>query len=333
MAGVAATFMYAESRQPSPPTLGIERRDPRIDEVFAPNARLEPLKDDYFGGADGPLWVRAPKGGYLLFSDWGANRIYKWDPPTKQLSIHVQNAGMAKPVVARQRLNSNGRLLIGSLGSNGLEMDREGRIILCSHGERALVRLEKDGTRTTLADRFEGKRLNGPNDLVIARDGSVYFTDVGFQLPGGGYTNSPEDRELDFQGVFRWKTDGTLQLLSRSYGNGIAFSPDEKFLYTAGFGNAGVTRHEVQPDGTLANSTLFIKEHADGLAVDGHGYIFSSTGWVALPDGTVLGGIKSAPGQAYTNITFGDPDGRGIYVTSQRSLYHIRMKRSAWKQR
>jgi len=316
----------------------VERITPALDPILSVDARLEIVKQDYFGAAEGPLWVR--EGGYLLFSDMAANRIFRWDPSPKRLSVHAEKVGFTTMDLTDVRVLDNGRLLVALLGSNGLALDREGRVVYCSHGGRAIVRIEKDGTRTTLVDRWEGKRLNGPNDLVVKSDGSIYFSDLGSQLRGGA-AKSP-DREIDFQGAFRLRTDGTLQVIMKTPTNGLAFSPDETYLYTTGAGG-GITRHEVQPDGSIANARLHVDTRnqplrggPDGVRVDRYGYLFSSGPggvWISAPDGTHIGTIYTPDRNAHDNATsvaFGDRDGKGLYITTIRSVYHIRLKRSAW---
>jgi gluconolactonase len=256
----------------------------------------------------------------------GANRIYKWDPATKQVSVFLEKSGFSGNDLTQVRTLDNGRLMVAPLGSNGIAVDKDGRLVFCTHGDRSIVRLEKDGKRTTLVDRFEGKRLNGPNDIAVKSDGSIYFSDLGAGLRGGA-AKSP-DRELDFQGAFRWKPDGSVQVVTKTTTNGIAFSPDEKYAYTTG---AGVLRYEVQPDGTLASPTKFVENRqADGIKVDSHGFVYGSHGWIANPAGKVIGAIKLPDGDNPTNVAFGDADGRGLYFTTLRSLYYVRMNRPAW---
>ena len=316
----------------------VERLTPALDAIVSVDAKLEIVKQDYFGAAEGPIWVR--DGGYLLFSDMAANRIFRWDPGPKRLSVHAEKVGFTTMDLTDVRVLDNGRLLVALHGSNGLALDREGRLVYCSHGGRSIVRIEKDGTRTTLVDKWEGKRLNGPNDLVVKSDGSIYFSDMGSQLRGGA-AKSP-DREIDFQGAFRWRPDGTIQVVSRTLTNGLAFSPDEKHLYTTGAGG-GITRHDVQPDGGIANGALHVdmrnqtlKGNADGVRVDRHGYLFSSGPggvWISAPDGTHIGTVYTPDrntSENTTSVAFGDSDGKGLYITTVRSVYRIRLKRSAW---
>jgi gluconolactonase len=318
----------------------VERLDSALDDIVAADARLEIIKQDYFGALEGPTWFRDSGSGYLVFSDMAANRIYKWDPATRELSAFLEQAGFSKMDLTNVRVLDNGRLLVAVLGSNGLAQDREGRLVFCTHGDRSIVRLEKNGQRTVLADRFEGKRLNGPNDLAFRADGSLYFSDLGAGLRGGA-DRSP-DRELDFQGLFRLPPGGALQIATRDVSNGIAFSPDDKFAYTTGLGG-GITRYDVTADGTLANGRLFVdmrnqplRGNADGVRVDRRGVLYSSGpggAWITDPNGKHIGTIYTPDknkSETTTSVAFGDADGKGLYVTGIRSLYHIRLKRSAW---
>ena len=329
---VAAVSMKFVAAQPSGGGPVVERLDPALDEILSVDATLDVIRQDYFGAGEGPTWVPETGGGYLVFSDMAANKIYKWDPVARQLSVLFAGTGYTSNDVLRVRALDNGRLIVALLGTNGLALDLDGRLVFCAHGDRLLGRIEADGTRTILAARFEGKRFNGPNDLVVKSDGSIYFTDLGAPLVGG-FANSP-DRELDFQGVFRWTPDGAVQLISRNTSNGIAFSPDEAHLYVTGGG--GVTRFDVMPDGSVTNGQVHVQRGADGLRVDAHGYLYGAGGrsgvWIASPDGDVLGVIRT-PDMAnalITNIAFGDADGKGLYIVTLRSVFHIRLERSAW---
>jgi gluconolactonase len=195
------------------------------------------------------------------------------------------------------------------------------------------VRIEADGSRTTLADRYDGKRLNSPNDVVVAKDGTVYFTDPSFGLEG--IDKSPL-RELDFNGVYRLRPSGELEVLTRRQDrpNGLALSPDEKILYVANSGGAPVTgwmAYDLGPGG-LSNERVFFditgvegEGGADGMKVDLAGNVYA-TGpggvWIFAPDGTHLGTIQ--PGEALTNVGWGD-DGRTLYITGRMALYRIRL--------
>lgn len=199
----------------------IDRLDPALDAIVPQNAKLEILKADYFGNAEGPVWVQEGQSGYLLFTDISANHIYKWSPDGI-ISMFLDRTGFNSPNTDSLQTAGyvggyNGRFYPTSFGSSGTTLDPQGRIVWCAQGDRAVVRLEKDGkTRTILADHWEGKRLNRPNDLVAKSDGWIYFTDP--------HSTRGQPQDLDFSGVYRVK-DGTLQLLDKEVEpNGLAFS-------------------------------------------------------------------------------------------------------------
>jgi len=218
----------------------------------------------------------------------------------------------------------NGRFYPTSFGSNGMTIDPEGRIVWCAQGDRAIVRLEKDGEkRTVLADHFEGKRLNRPNDLVAKSDGWIYFTDPLSRNPGAA-------QELNFSGVFRVK-EGKVELLDKEVQpNGIAFTADEKTLY---IGGGKIWRYDVKPDGTLANRTEFNPIGCDGMKLDKRGNIYCATAQkngvrVISPEGKHLGTIltlEDGPGIGPTNLAFGDADSKTLYITIKRTLARIRL--------
>ena len=219
---------------------------------------------------------------------------------------------------------------LAMVSSNGLTLDAEGRLVICEHGNRVVSRLEADGTRTTLVDSYEGRRLNSPNDAVYGRDGSLYFTDPPYGLEGN--EESPL-RELDFNGIFRLRPDGELQLLYRdqSRPNGIALSPDETILYSANSDPDSKIwmAYDLGPDGA-SNARVFYDATdqtaeglPDGLKVDTAGNVFG-TGpggvWVFAPDGTHLGTIM--PDEVPANVGWGD-DGHTLYMTARTGIYRI----------
>jgi gluconolactonase len=280
------------------------------------------------------VWV-SDGPGYLLFSDIASNIIYKWSNGT--LTPYMQKAGFTGTSTADIGAEmNNGRLDVILIGSNGLTLDNQGRLIICAEGDRTMVRIEKDGTRTTFADRYEGKRLNGPNDVVVKSDGAIYFTDQNSGLRNRD--NSPA-KELTYHGVFMSK-DNKLQLLSKDpFGadpNGLAFSPDEKYLYVNGGAAGGkkyVIRFEVKPDDTLANEKIWsdmTEDKApggpDGMKVDKKGNVYESGPggiWIISPEGKHLGTILTP--ETVANLAFGDADGKGLYVVARRGLYKIRV--------
>lgn len=318
-------------RAQTPSESAVVRLEPALDAIISPTATLETVKEDYFGVAEGPVWVRDSGGGHLLFSDVAANRIYKWSS-AEGLSVFLDRSGFTGTEIPVANVMSNGRLNVAIIGSNGLALDREGRLVFCTHGDRSIVRIEKDGTRTVLADRYEGKRLNGPNDLAVKSDGSIYFTDMGGGLRG--VAKSPQ-KELPFSAIFRWK-DGKLDIMDKDEGaNGIAFSPDEKYLYVITMGK--INRYDVAADGTVANRRVFLDTTMDkapgapdGMKIDRKGYVYTTGpggAWIVSPEGKVLGKIRLP--QPATNLAFGDPDAKALYFTCFRSLYRIRLNAPA----
>lgn len=281
---------------------------PKLAEVLDPDAKLERVATG-FQFTEGPVWRRD---GYLLFSDIPAGAIVRLKDG--KTDIWRQPSGF----------------------SNGLVFDRQGRLIACQC-DRQVTRTEKDGRVVPIARRYDGKRLNSPNDAAVGRDGSVYFTDPPYGL-SPQYQPNPEDRreELGFYGVFRVSPDGTLTLLDRTMWrpNGIAFSPDFKRLYVNDSEKRLIRVWDVKPDGSLANGRTLVDAPAsnapgtfDGLKVDAKGNLWTSApGGVAVytPDGALLGSI--AVPEVTTNVAFGGRDGKTLFITAQKSVYAIRTK-------
>ncbi len=261
-------------------------------------------------------------GGYLLFSDPNENTIYRWNPEG-QVSVFRTKSGYAGVDIGEYH----------QPGSNGLTLDKEGRLIINEHGNRRVSRIEKNGTLTVLADSFQGKRLNSPNDLVHRSDGTLFFTDPPFGLPK--VFDDPR-KELPFSGVYSLY-DGKLQLLSTELRgpNGIAFSPDEKFLYVTNWDEQRkvVMRYEVTPEATLKNGKVFFDmtkapgdDALDGIKVDQRGNLYvSGPGglWILSPEGKQLGLLRG-PELAH-NLAWGDDDGKTLYLTALSGLYRIRL--------
>jgi gluconolactonase len=330
---LASTAALAQSADDK----SILRLDPALDALVSPEAKVELIKGG-FGFTEGPVWVQKGKTGYLLFTDIPGNVIYKLTPDGAA-SVYLTNSGYNGPEPWRWgALQNNGRDRndpkfeeFPMLGADGLTIDRQGRVIICTFAGRSLVRLENDGKRTVLADSYEGKRFNGPNDVVVKRDGGIYFTDTW----GGLKLRDKDPRKgLEYNAVFLWK-NGKLTLLIKDMPatNGLAFSPDEKYLYVNGSRDNYVRRYEVLADGTLGNGQMFIdlsKETergiTDGLRVDTKGNLYE-TGpggvWVISPEGKHLGTIR-APEQS-TNIGFGDADKKTLYIAARTSIYKIRV--------
>ena len=319
------TEMEATVETSTYPTIGsVERLDPALEALVPQDATLEVLAEG-FDWSEGPVWV--PAGGYVLFSDIPPNAIYRWKEGEGQ-SLYLQPSGYTSDV-ARS----------GEVGSNGLVLDAEGRLVLAQHGDRRIARLDAPldaptPTYTSLADRYDGKRFNSPNDLVYHSSGALYFTDPPYGLEQ--QTDDPA-KEIDYQGVYRLASDGTVTLLidDLSRPNGIAFSPDEQTLYVA---NSDPDRalwmaYDVEPDGSIANGRVFFdatdfvqqgkKGLPDGLKIDQNGNLFATgPGGVLVfaPDGTHLGTLNTT--EATSNCAFGD-DGSTLYITADMYLLRI----------
>jgi sugar lactone lactonase YvrE len=274
---------------------------PEFSKLVPPDAKIELLATG-FQFLEGPVWHRD---GFLLFSDTHKEAIFKYDPASGRTGVYRQVPG----------------------NSNGLTFDQQGRLITVEYGKHRLTRVEKDGTVTELVASYQGKRLNTTNDVVVKSDGSIYFTDPPYGV-------RKEDRELDFQGVYRLSPDGKLTLLTADFDcpNGLAFSPDEKTLYIAdSSARMHIRAFGVKPDGSIANGRLFADMKTgepgapDGMKVDTKGNVWA-TGpggvWVFDQTGKHLGTIK--PPEVPANCAWGDKDGKTLYMTAQTGLYRIR---------
>ena len=307
----------------------LESNTPEFNDLISPTSHLEKIADG-FGFLEGPVWVR--HGNYLLFSDIPGNDIEKRAADGK-LSVFLKPSGFTgtDPLQVGKEVN-NGHKTVRLIGSNGITLDPQGRVVFCAQGDRSVVRIEGNGRRTVLADHYEGKRLNGPNDLVYKSDGALYFTD-----PSSGFPKGADDpkKELPFEGLFLLK-DGHLQVLDKEFThpNGIAFAPGEKQLYVNDTVKRTVVIFDVLPDDTITNKRLLIEMHGsdlpgkpDGMKVDVRGNVYC-TGpggvWVISPAGQHLGTIK-APG-VITNLAFGGTDAKTLYMTGRGGdLYAIQM--------
>jgi gluconolactonase len=305
--------------EPQEVNVDVVRLDPAIDEIVPPNPKIFKLAEG-FQFTEGPVWVR--DGSYLLFSDPNANRIYKYTAEG-QLSVFKEKSGYEGADVAEY----------GQPGSNGMTLDPKGRLTIDEHGNRRVVRVEPTGATTVLADKFEGKRLNSPNDLVYRSDGGLFFTDPPFGLP-----KFFDDRrkELPFSGVFSL-VKGKLRLATKELTgpNGIAFSPDERYLYVGNWDEKRkvVMRYEVGLDGVLSHGSVFFdmtaapgEDAIDGMKVDQKGNLYvSGPGglWILSAEGRHLGTIIG-PKHPH-NFNWGDADGRTLYLCAQSSLYRIKL--------
>jgi gluconolactonase len=308
----------AQVEQQVAPMGDVLRVDPAIDRIVPRDAQIEKLAGG-FQFTEGPVWVK--DGGYLLFSDPNANMIYRYSTDG-QVSVYRSKSGYTGFNVGDYR----------QPGSNGLALDRAGPLTINEHGNRRVTRLEKTGAITVLADRHDGKRLNSPNDLVYRSDGALYFTDPPFGLPK---VFSDTGKELAVSGVYCLK-DGKLRQVATDFTgpNGLAFSPDERFLYVGNWDvrKKQVMRYEVQPDGALRNGQLFFDMTdvagdiaLDGIKVDREGNLFvAGPGgiWVISAAGKHLGTIR--PPEHAANMAWGDVDGQTLYITASSGLYRIR---------
>lgn len=263
---------------------------------------IETLKqlDTGFQFTEGPVWNT---GGFLLFSDIPANLIYKWEEGKKS-------------VVFRDPSHE----------SNGLTYDREGRLLACEHKARRVTRTHKDGTIEVLADNYEGKKLNSPNDIVVARDGTIYFTD-----PPYGISHDPTLQELDFQGIYRIDPAGKLHLEHKGFKkpNGIGLSPDQKTLYVADTEDT-LYAFPVKNDASLGEPKPYTDpglRGGDGLSVDKEGNVWATGSggiWIWNAKGEWVGKLETPEGPA--NCCFGGADGRDFYITARTSVYRVRTK-------
>lgn len=310
------------------------RLDPAFDALVSAGARVEPVKVDYFGLAGKPLWVGEGQGGYLLVGDSAANVVYRVSGDGT-LSPFLDRAGYSgRNIAAIGAHVNNDRLNVFHVGPTGLALDREGRLIVAATGDRTLVRVEKDGTRTVVAERYDGKRLNSPIESVVKSNGAIYFTDG---TAGLRNRNSDPTKELEHEGVYLVK-DGRVQLLDKDLHGispgGIALSPDERVLYVAG--SRKVLRYDVRPDDTVENGRVFADMTGQqaslpslprvGVKTDQKGNLYASGPggvWVLSPAGKHLGTIR-IPEPAASHA-FGDPDGKTLYVATRRSLYRVRV--------
>jgi len=283
----------------------IEQIDTKIRQIVPQEAALEQVATG-FGFTEGPVWC----GDYLLFSDIPRNRIVR---------LYMRSDG---PELTTFRSPSG--------NSNGLTLDKSGRMIACEHSTRRVTRTEVDGTVSVLAERYQGRRLNSPNDVVVRSDGTIYFTDPSFGL---GYP--PQWKELPVNGVYSISPDGALTLLVDDFKmpNGLTFSPDETVLYVNDTMQQHVRCFDVSPEGSISNGRVFIKMKGvepgapDGMKVDQQGNVYC-TGpggiWIIGPSCNYLGRILMPEQPA--NLGWGDADWRTLYITACSSIYRLRLK-------
>lgn len=297
--------------------------DEKLNSLITPGSKVEKIADG-FSFTEGPVWH---PDGYLLFSDPNTNTIYRYHPKNHNVTVYMSHSGYTGADIGEY----------GQPGSNGLAIDKEGRLIIDQHGNRRVIRIEKKGPVTILADNINGKRFNSPNDVVLRSDGSIYFTDPPYGLPG---FFADTRKELDYQGVFLIK-GGKVSVVAKDCGgpNGLAFSPDERYLYVTNWDirdihhTKTIWRYEVNVDGTLKNGNIFYdfnftedEEALDGLKIDKEGNLFVSAPggvWILSAEGKLLGKIVTPERPA--NMAWGDEDGKTLYMTAHSSLYKLRV--------
>jgi gluconolactonase len=312
----------------------IERLDAALDAIVPVTTKVERVAEG-FKWPEGPIWVQSA---YLLFAEIPSNSIRKWTPDGG-VSVFMQPSGYA----GQESFNGV------EPGSNGMTLDTQGRLTIAGHAARNVYRLESPdprGPRTVLGERYEGKRLNSPNDLVYRSDGSLYFTDPPYGLESQSDTDPK--KELSFNGVFRIPNaishpagaspdDSKLQLIIEDLTrpNGIAFSPDEKYLYIAVSDRSRKVwmRYDVQADGTVANGSVLLDATSDtaegspdGIKVDRNGNLYGSGPgglWIISAEGRHLGTVKIP--EKVSNCNWGGADSRDLYITASSSVYRMRL--------
>jgi gluconolactonase len=304
---------------PAEVNVEVIRKDRAIDEIVGPNLKLHKLADG-FEFTEGPVWSVVESS--LLFSDPNENVIYRYSE-AGDLSVFRRNAGYDGADIAEYR----------QPGSNGLAFDSEGRLLVDEHGRRRITRIERDGSVTVLAAEYTGRRLNSPNDLVVHSGGAVYFTDPPFGLP---QVFADRRKELDFSGVYR-TAGGQVELLAKDLSgpNGIALSPDEKYLYVGNWDEKRkvVMRYPVLADGRLGAPKVFFdmtsapgEDAIDGVKVDVNGNVYvSGPGglWILSADGRHLGTI--VPPKHPHNMAWGGADGKTLYLCARSALYRMEL--------
>jgi len=317
----------------------IQKLDPALDQIVPAKATLERVATGFNKWTEGPAWTRE---GSLMFAEIPANNIVKLVPGQgATVFIHPSGYKGTEPYKGREP------------GSNGMTLDAKGRLTVAGHAGRTVWRLESLDPKaqvTVLADSYQGKKLSSPNDLVYKSDGSLYFTDPPYGLPS--HDDTDPTKELQVNGVYRipnalQQKPGAppdrdkLQLVIGDLArpNGIAFSPDEKYLYIAESGKKVWLRYRVQPDGSVTEGALFLDPFADkttdpkatdvpdGIRVDKKGNLYGSgpSGvWIISPDGKHLGTIKVP--ERVANVAWGDKDAKTLYVTASTSIYRIKLK-------
>jgi gluconolactonase len=331
----AASGRAYAAEGPATVTMKVERLDPALDQIIPDQPRLEKVATGTgFTWTEGPVWIPA---GYLLFAEIPTNSIRSWTPGVG-VSVFMQPSGWKEstPYTGHEP------------GSNGMTLDSRGRLTVAGHAQRDVWRLEQmnpQAQATVLADTYEGKRLNSPNDLVYKSDGTLYFTDPPYGLPN---LDSDSTKQLTFSGVYRLPgalnhkpgappDRGQLQLLTKDLPrpNGICFSPDEKYLYVNNSQPEKLwMRYTVKADGTLTDGKVFFDASSDkrdgapdGMKVDRSGNLYSAGPggvWIISPEGKHIGTLDIP--ERVGNVAWGGADHKTLYVAASSSIYRITLK-------
>jgi len=279
----------------------------KFDDIVPKGSKLENIATGFMF-TEGPIWDAEKK--CLYFSDIPGDKMRKWTAD-KGVELFREPSGK----------------------SNGLTLDKQKRLLACEHANRRVSRTEPDGKVVSIADKYDGKKLNSPNDVVVKSDGSIYFTDPPYGLSAD--FGNPGVQELPFQGVYRLSADGkNLALLVDNFNkpNGLAFSPDESILYIDDTDEVHIRAFDVKPDGTITNSRILADLHddaegsVDGMKVDSEGNIYvTSPGGISIidPEGNKLGAIEMP--EVSANVAWGDDDWKTLFITASTSLYRIRL--------
>ncbi|HEX2230540.1 MAG TPA: SMP-30/gluconolactonase/LRE family protein [Candidatus Binatia bacterium] len=318
---LASSFSQPFARAQPNPRVDIVRLDRRFNDLVPSTAIVERIVHGR-KWVEGPVWHRSGK--YLLFSDIPANSVYRWQEG-KGTGLFLKPSGYT----------GKRRFAGAEPGSNGLAFDAAGRLVLAQHGDRRIARLEKDGTKSTLVESYEGKRINSPNDLVFSSNGDLYFTDPPFGLPRA--FDDPA-KELPFQGVYRLTNNGKLTLLINDVRapNGIALSPDERQLYVSdvNYNRSAWLLYDILENGAVKNGRVFADASKwrkppffgpDGFKLDKAGNLFGARpGGVSVfaPDGTHIGSIEI--GYPTSNVAWGE-DGSTLFITAGPSVYRTKL--------
>jgi gluconolactonase len=343
-------LLRAQTGEPS-----VVRLDPALDALVSVDAQVVPVTKGAgfntkehrpgpgsFGFTEGLVWLQQGNVGNLFFSDIPANKVYKMTPDGKT-SVFVEESGYRGPwdgytMTYVGHDNNNGKdpkdplyRTFNQVGSDGLGLDPQGRLLICTFGGRSVDRIEKDGKRVVLADRYDGKKLNGPNDVTVKKNGTIYFSDTfNWRLRQKDPTT-----ELDFIAVYMIKDGKVVRVTTDDPSpNGVALSPDEKILYVTAPGST-IRAYDVQPDDTVKNGRVFVdmstdksgRGGPDGMRTDSKGNVYSSGPngvWVISPEGKHLGTIKVPEG--FASFGFGDADFKTLYIGGRSTIYKIQMK-------